>query len=115
MELYEEKRYDLDTTKKLLAQSMDALWCCDRNPGEASLYLNRNYCSGCFQRLPANKLYVYYYFESDLGYIFLDEYTKQNEVVGLAMCGVCIRKMLRQYGLSPEEIEAKMPKVWTFE
>lgn len=76
LELYEEKRYDLDTTKKLLAQSMDALWCCDGNPGEASLYLNRNYCSDCFKRLPANKLYDYCYFKSDLGYKFLDAYTK---------------------------------------
>lgn len=41
LELYEEKRYDLDTTKKLLAQSMDALWCCDGNLAEASLYLNQ--------------------------------------------------------------------------
>ena len=113
LELYEEKRYDLDTTKKLLAQSMDALGFCDGNPGEATLYLDRNYCSDCFRRLPANKLYAYHYF--NLGYNFFDEYREQNEVIGFAMCGTCTRKMLRQYGLSPEEIETEMPKVWTFE
>lgn len=115
LELYEEKRYDLDTTKKLLAQSMEALGFCDGNLDEASLYLNHNYCSDCFQRLPANELYCYRYFDFVLEYRFLDEYTKQNEVVGLAMCGACTRKMLHHYGLSPEEIETEMSKVWTFE
>lgn len=111
LELYEEKRYDLDTAKELLIQSMDALGFCDANPDEATFYLDRNYCSDCFQRLPANKLY--YYRLLGIGYKFLDEYREQNEVIGLAMCGACTRKMLRKYGLSPEEIEAKMEKAYT--
>lgn len=106
IELYEAEKIEKEVARELLIRCVDSVGMfCDGNETEATLAFDKHYCSECMNKQQEDDALYDICYGSSFDYRKFAEYKKKNLLIGTRLCKTCFEKMLKEFGVSNEEID----------
>lgn len=103
-----------DSAKKIIATCRAAVYWCDGNEEEASLYYSYCRCGRCMSMLPEGELLLPLWPHENLVGFKFNSIEKKEHLISLRVCEPCFEELIKKYG-NKENIENIKKKIIEYE